>query len=69
MSEPIWTKLGMVYKVNNNHPNLLTHASNPLADFLGGDVYRIYYSGRDCNNRSAISYVEYDIVKNKIIND
>lgn len=69
MSEPIWTKLGMVYKANNNHPNLLTHASNPLADFLEGDIYRIYYSGRDDNNRSSVSYVDYDVVKNKIIND
>jgi len=62
ITEPIWNKTGMIYKVNNDHPCLLTHASNPLAMHMNDDTYRIFYSGRDKENKSSVSYVDYDIV-------
>lgn len=68
-TEPIWNKTGMIYKVNNDHPCLLTHASNPLAMHMNDDTYRIFYSGRDKENKSSVSYVDYDIVRGKIIYD
>ena len=67
--ESNWKKIGMIYRVTNDHPQLLTHASNPLAQHLKDDVYRIFYSGRDAENRSSISYVDYDIVQQMIVND
>jgi hypothetical protein len=69
MQEKRWKKLGLIYNVDNNHEKLLTHSSNPLAVHLQDDVYRIYYSGRDAQNRSSVSYVDIDIVKNKVIYD
>ncbi|MHA2343197.1 MAG: hypothetical protein ACXADW_15100 [Candidatus Hodarchaeales archaeon] len=69
MKEQKWQKLGLIYSVNNDDENLLSHASNPLAIHLKEDVYRIFYSGRDIKNRSSISYVDYDIVRQTIIND
>lgn len=69
MKENIWKKKGMIYGVNNDNPKLLTHASNPLAMHLEGDTYRIFYSGRDSQNRSSVSYVDYDLQKGEIIND
>lgn len=69
MNEPIWKKLGIIYNVNNANNKLLTHASNPLAIHLKDDIYRIFYSGRDSQNVSSVSYVDYDIVKMKIISD
>ena len=69
MKERTWNKLGMIYRVNNTHPSLLTHASNPLAMYLSEDVYRIFYSGRDSDNRSSVSYVDYDIVQREVVND
>ena len=59
----------MIYRVDNDHPCLLTHASNPLACHLNDDIYRIFYSGRDSENRSSISYVDYDVEQRKIVND
>jgi hypothetical protein len=69
MKEYTWEKRGIIYIVNNDNPHLLTHASNPLATHIGEDVYRIFYSGRDQQNKSSISYVDYDIIEHKIVND
>jgi len=69
MNEYKWRKLGKIYSVNNSDECLLTHASNPLAVHLSGDIFRVYYSGRDSQNRSSVSYVDLDIITKTIIND
>ena len=33
----------------------------PFAEGIGGDLYRVYFSGRDRLNRSLIGYIELDI--------
>ncbi len=63
-----WKKLGLIFKVNNNNPYLLTHASNPLPIQLDDKIFRIFYSGRDKNNKSSVGYVDIDIKSQKIIN-
>jgi len=64
-----WKKLGQIYTVNNKNPLLITHASNPLAIHINDDVYRIYYTGRNNQNQSSVSYVDIDVVLNKTIYD
>ena len=66
-----WKKLGLLYcpSVLNRHPKLLTHAANPLPVLIGGDIYRIYFSGRDAKNRSSVGAVDIDIVKQKVIQE
>lgn len=66
-----WNKIGLVYEVAplNRHPKLLTHASNPLAVHLEGDIFRVFYSGRDFKNRSSVGAVDLDVVNVRIIND
>lgn len=64
-----WKKSGQIYFVDNLNPLLLTHASNPLAIFLKDDIYRVYYTGRNKNNQSSVSYVDIDIVLNKVVYD
>ena len=64
-----WEKLGQIYKVNNDNPYLLTHASNPLAIHIEDDIYRIFYSGRDKDNKSSVSYVDIDICKRRVVLD
>lgn len=64
-----WEKLGQIYKVNNTNPYLLTHASNPLASHLKGDIFRIYYNGRNKENKSSVSYVDIDIISKTVVND
>ncbi len=66
-----WKKLGLLYAppVADRHPKLLTHAANPLPVHLEGDVYRIFYSGRDERNRSSVGAVDIDIVQRKVVTD
>lgn len=62
-----WKKLGQLYCLAPIHPKLMSHAANPLAVLLEGDVYRVFFSGRDAQNRSSVGYVDVDIVKCKVI--
>jgi hypothetical protein len=67
----VWRKLGLLYcpPSHGRHPRLLSHAANPLPIHLGGDIFRIFYSGRDEKNRSSVGGVDIDIVERKIIHD
>ena len=53
-----WRKLGLVFAgPTSGHPALLSHAALPVAHSLGGDLVRIFFSGRDRANRSAVGSV------------
>ena len=58
-----WVKRGLVFEPAAQHEWVTTHAMLPTADLLEGDVYRIYFSGRDPLNRSHIGYVDVDITE------
>ena len=66
-----WKKLGRLYSPasSTRHPKLLTHAANPLPVHLEGDVYRVFFSGRDINNRSSVGGVDIDIATLTIIEE
>lgn len=66
-----WKKLGLLYAPQgaDRHPKLLSHAANPLPVHLEGDIYRIFYSGRDEQNRSSVGAVDIDIVQRRVVND
>jgi hypothetical protein len=66
-----WRKLGLLYvpKTNGQHPKLMSHAANPLAVHMAGDVYRIFFSGRDEKHRSSVGAVDVDIVQRKVITE
>ena len=63
-----WRKLGRLYEAPTLHPKLRSHAANPLAVHLEGDVYRVFFSGRDEANRSSVGYVDVDVVRCKCLN-
>jgi hypothetical protein len=56
-----WVKKGSIFKPEGQYDWAVTHAMLPIADRIGEDLYRIYFSGRDKLNRSLIGYVEIDI--------
>jgi predicted GH43/DUF377 family glycosyl hydrolase len=56
-----WRKLGLVYVPDGRLPWARSHAANPVAERVDGDLYRFYFSSRDDRNRSSISFVEVDI--------
>ena len=68
----MWRKLGLLYSpehYTDRHPKLLTHAANPLALHLDGNVFRVFYSGRDSQNRGSIGVVDIDVVSGTIVED
>ncbi len=66
-----WNKLGRIYAPDGQarHPKLLTHAANPLAVHLSGDIYRIFFSGRDAENRSSVGAVDIDILTREVVQE
>ncbi|WP_454841323.1 hypothetical protein [Pseudomonas hormoni] len=66
-----WEKLGLIYcpRSKGRHPKLLTHAANPLPLHIAGDVYRVFYCGRDDENRSSVGAVDVDIVRREVVEE
>jgi len=62
-----WKKLGKVFNFEAIDDALLTHASNPLALHISGNVFRVFFSGRDKDNKSSVGFVDIDIQKLKVI--
>ncbi|WP_025662196.1 hypothetical protein [Rhizobium sp. IBUN] len=62
-----WHKLGQLYVPTGTHPKLRSHAANPLPVHLNGDTYRIFFSGRDEQNRSSVGAVDIDIAQRAIV--
>ncbi|MCB9767954.1 MAG: hypothetical protein H6752_07130 [Candidatus Omnitrophica bacterium] len=62
-----WKKLGNLYAPEPLHPKLVSHAANPLPIHLEGDLFRVFYSGRDDKKRSSVGYVDVDIAKGKTV--
>lgn len=62
-----WIKKGLIFNANGNAYWMKTHAALPFADKLSDDIYRIYFSTRDSQNRASVGYVEVDITNPKEI--
>lgn len=60
MIQTKWRKQGLIIRPNNSEW-MVTHGMCPIAEWRQDDIYRIYFSGRDAQNRSLISYAEIDI--------
>lgn len=64
----MWEKLGQIFNVDNNNKYLVSHAANPLPIHLKNNIFRIFYSGRDIDNKSSVGFVDINIIEKKIIN-
>jgi predicted GH43/DUF377 family glycosyl hydrolase len=60
-SVPSWRKLGLVFCPSGQRDWLKSHASVPIAEHIGGDLFKIYFSSRDAANRSFTGYIVMDI--------
>jgi predicted GH43/DUF377 family glycosyl hydrolase len=58
-----WRKLGRVFSPDGDEDWMCSHAANPVADHIGADIYRIYFSTRAANNQSSIAWLEIDMRK------
>ena len=66
-----WKKFGRLYcpSTHNRFPKLLSHSANPLPVLIDGDLYRVFFSGRDADNRSSVGAIDIDIVKRKVVKE
>ena len=53
-----WSKQGVIFRPSGEHEWNKTHAQVPTVDVLSDEVLRIYYSTRDSQNRSHVSFIE-----------
>ena len=56
-----WVKRGLIFAAQGQSRWMLTHAAVPFADYLGEDLFRIYFSARDEKNRAQVGYFEINI--------
>lgn len=56
-----WIKKGLILEPTGKLDWMVTHAGLPFAEKIEGDIYRIYFHGRDYQNRSQPGYIEIDI--------
>lgn len=66
-----WKKLGLLYRHSGygKKSKLFSHAANPLPVLIKDDIYRIFFSSRDIDNRSSVGAVDVDIVKREVIKE
>lgn len=64
-----WRKLGRIFSVEESGICELsyTHSSNPYALKITGSIFRVFYSTRDIDGKSNISYFDYDFDKMKVV--
>ncbi len=63
-----WEKIKQLYEVSAMGDKLLTHASNPLPVHLKGSLFRVFFSGRNKDNRSSIGFVDIDMDILEVVN-
>ena len=56
-----WRKLGHVFRPAGDLPWARSHAANPVAEHIEGNLFRIYFSARDERNRSSIGSLVIDL--------
>ena len=57
----VWRKLGRIFQPSGDLDWARSHAANPTAEHVEGDIFRIYFSARDERNRSSIGYIVVDL--------
>ena len=61
-----WNKKGLLITPQKNLMWMNSHAMLPTLHHINGNIYRVYFSGRDKQNRSLIGYAEVEIIKDNL---
>lgn len=56
-----WKKKGLIIEPQNKYEWWSSHAAVPVADKIGDDTYRVYFNGRNTQNKSQTGYAEINI--------
>lgn len=58
-----WRKLGAIFSPSGEREWLQSHAAVPIAQYISGNLFRIYFSSRDRDGRSYTGFVVVDITR------
>lgn len=64
-----WRRLGSVFSPAGDQPWARSHASLPTPVQLDGDLFRIFYSARDAEQRSHVGWVDIEISDTPRVDD
>ena len=53
--------MGRIFCPAANYAWMHSHAQNPVASHLREELYRVYFSCRDAQNRSSVAFVDIDL--------
>lgn len=56
-----WRKLGMIFCPNGEREWMHSHASVPIAEHIGDDLFKIYFASRNRQNESYTGYLIVDL--------
>jgi predicted GH43/DUF377 family glycosyl hydrolase len=56
-----WKRLGVVFAPDGTQPWARSHAALPTPVHVAGDIFRFFYSSRDAENRSHVSWVDVEV--------
>lgn len=56
-----WDKIGQIFNPSGQFYWVKTHGMLPVVDHVEGDIFNIYFSGRDASNISRIGNITIDI--------
>jgi hypothetical protein len=63
----IWRKRGLIFEPKGQYEWVTTHAWVPFAFPLSRDRYRVYFAGRNTENKSQIGYLEMNVRRPQVI--
>lgn len=56
-----WERFGCVYVPDGSKPWRRSHAALPVPVEIGTDIYRVFFSTRDAENRSHVGWIDVDL--------
>lgn len=62
-----WEKSGHIFCSSGQYPWMVSHAANPFAEPISESIWRIYFTCRDEQQRSHISWLELDINSQEVV--
>lgn len=62
-----WRKLGLIYCPSGERDWMTSHAAVPIAEHIEGNIFKIYFSSRNKNNKSFTGYLVLDISRPQTI--
>jgi hypothetical protein len=69
-SRPLrWVKHGLIFEPDGSLEWAKAYAWVPTVDWIGGNLYRVYFAGRNRDNLSQTGYFTIDITKPHVILD